>query len=145
MGLLSRLSEWIASLTGGSERDDAEAAPDDATEGAVRDDAGDRGDGPPDDTGSEDDGSPDDAGSTGLDPSAVAETRTTANDDAVDALREVRRSQTAGADADGDRESDPAGGPDPGESDDTEGASDGESVSGSSDTADDTHDGRGES
>lgn len=123
MGLLSRLSEWIASLTGGSERDDAEAAPDDATEGAVQDDAG----------------------STGLDPSAVAETRTTANDDAVDALREVRRSQTAGADADGDRESDPAGGPDPGESDDTEGASDGESVSGSSGTADDTHDGRGES
>lgn len=134
MGLLSRLSEWIASLTGGSERDDAEAAPDDATEGAVQDDAGDQGDGPPDD-----------AGSTGLDPSAVAETRTTANDDAVDALREVRRSQTAGADADGDRESDPAGGPDHGESDDTEGASDGESVSGSSDTADDTHDGRGES
>ena len=94
MGLLSRLSEWIASLTGGSDRGDPEAAPDDATEGGARDDAGDG-----------DDGSPDDNGSTGLDPSAVAETRTTANDDAVDALREVRDSQAKGPEADADAES----------------------------------------
>lgn len=89
MGLLSRLSEWIARLTGGTESEGTEKTSSDAAKAAVSDDG--------DDT---DDGSEHEPDSTGLDPSAVAETRTTANDDAVDALRDVRRSQAMRSDAD---------------------------------------------
>jgi len=74
MGLLSKLRAWIG---GESE---PRADDDDDSRGDA-DDAGD-----PDDTGDE---------PAGLDPNAATETRSAATDDAVDALRDVRRSQAA--------------------------------------------------
>ena len=94
MGLLSRLSEWVASLTGRTETEDIPA---EATESDASDDASDAGNEP------KSDGAP-----SGLDPSAATETRTTANDDAVNALRDVRRSHAAQSDADGPGEADSA-------------------------------------
>ncbi|WP_435074643.1 hypothetical protein [Halorubrum sp. HHNYT27] len=74
MGLLSKLRAWI-----GGESEPA--------------DGGDADD--PDDSGD---------GSTGLDPSAATETRARATDDAVDALRDVRRSrEAASADESGEQ------------------------------------------
>jgi DNA-directed RNA polymerase delta subunit len=72
MGLLSKLRAWI----GGDEADDRPADAETAGEDATAAD--------PDDD-------PDEQ--SGLDPSAANETRTAATDDAVDALRDVRRSQ----------------------------------------------------
>ncbi|MFC7323076.1 hypothetical protein ACFQMF_00625 [Halorubrum rutilum] len=85
MGLLSRLRAWIAGTAG----DDESAASSTDSEGAATAEDGESAGG-------------DEA--TGLDPSAATETRTAATDDAVDALRDVRRSQEA-APADGDADS----------------------------------------
>ncbi|WP_144797087.1 hypothetical protein [Halorubrum depositum] len=79
MGLLSRLRAWIAGDLGGDEAGEppAEDASDDESDA---------------------DGEP-----AGLDPDAANETRTAATDDAVDALRDVRRSRDAdGPTEDGD-------------------------------------------
>ncbi|WP_094531299.1 hypothetical protein [Halorubrum halodurans] len=83
MGLLTALREWIAGLLGGSEAEDANDAPDDGTAGSAPDD-------------------PDAGAADRLDPGAVTETRSTATDDAVDKLREVRRAapERAGDDED---------------------------------------------
>ena len=85
MGLLSRLTTWIADLFGETEADEATAD-----------------DRPTDEA--EDDG--EDGESGALDPAAVTETRTAATDDAVDALRDVRRSQETAATADDGVDSD---------------------------------------
>ena len=77
MGLLSKLRAWIAGTAG----DDESAAP-----------STDPGDEEPTESG-ESGESGEKAEATGLDPSAATETRTAATDDAVDALRDVRRSQ----------------------------------------------------
>ena len=93
MGLLSKLRAWIGGESGSG------------AEGGA-DSRGDADDDDPADTGDE---------PTGLDPNAATETRSAATDDAVDALRDVRRSQTAdppdervdepeGSDAGGDRD-----------------------------------------
>ena len=87
MGLLSKLSAWIAERSGGAETEKTEQADDDGDPGADSD---------------TEETEADSAGST-LDPSAATETRTPATDDAVDALRDVRRSQetpSAGNDTD---------------------------------------------
>jgi len=73
MGLLSRLRAWI-----GGEGDDRPADADPAGEDAAE-------------SAADSDDDPDEP--TGLDPSAATETRSAATDDAVDALRDVRRSQ----------------------------------------------------
>ena len=92
MGLLSKLRAWIAGTAG----DDESAASSTDPEGA---------------TTAEDGESAEKAEATGLDPSAATETRTAATDDAVDALRDVRRSQEVastdeGADPDEDASDD---------------------------------------
>ncbi|MFC7186273.1 hypothetical protein [Halorubrum yunnanense] len=74
MGLLSRLRTWIFGATG----DDESAGPPTDAEGDTEADT----------AGSDEE-------PTGLDPGAATETRTAATDDAVDALRDVRRSQEA--------------------------------------------------
>jgi len=91
MGLLSKLRAWIAGTAG----DDESAAS-----------STDPGDGKTTESGE----SAEKAEATGLDPSAATETRTAATDDAVDALRDVRRSEEvapADADADSDADTDP--------------------------------------
>lgn len=90
MGLLSRLRAWLGGGSGAATEDEA----DDATD----DDEPESGDPAPGDAASGDADDP-----TGLDPSAATETRTAANDDAVDALRDVRRSHETSA-SDGDAE-----------------------------------------
>lgn len=92
MGLLSRLRAWIGGGLGRDETGEppAEEASDDESDA---------------------DGEP-----AGLDPDAATETRTAATDDAVDALRDVRRSRGAdGPTEDGDStaESDPTDEDDP--------------------------------
>ena len=90
MGLLSRLRAWI----GGSTSDGESAASEADAESAAEDDTAER----------------DESDPTGLDPSAATETRTAATDDAVDALRDVRRSSQAAPDgesADGPTEHPP--------------------------------------
>ncbi|OYR42331.1 hypothetical protein DJ82_02805 [Halorubrum sp. Ib24] len=91
MGLLSRLRAWIGTVFGGDERGESPA------EGTADDESG----------ADESDADGSDAGDepTGLDPSAATETRTAATDDAVDALRDVRRSHD-GAPAGGETEVD---------------------------------------
>ena len=74
MGLLSKLRAWI----GGESGSGAEGGADSRGDGDADDDPADTGDEP-----------------TGLDPNAATETRSAATDDAVDALRDVRRSQAA--------------------------------------------------
>ncbi|GAB7008958.1 hypothetical protein [Halorubrum trueperi] len=74
MGLISRLTAWIGDLFGGSDGDSS--SPDDAD--ASEADAEDRRD-----------------GDARLDPAAATETRVSATDDPVDALRDVRKSQEA--------------------------------------------------
>lgn len=70
MGPLSRLRAWIAGAFG----------------------SGDTGESPSGEDAADDDDESD-ADPTGLDPSAATETRAGATDDAVDALRDVRRSR----------------------------------------------------
>lgn len=77
MGPLSRLRAWLGELFGGTDGDDPETderstAEESAGEGDSDSDAGDR-----------------------LDPSAAAETRAAATDDAVNALRDVRQNGPA--------------------------------------------------
>ena len=79
MGLLSKLSAWIADLSGGTEAAETTETDDGETAGASEDS----------DT---DEGSTNGTAAT-LDPGATTETRTAPTDDAVDALRDVRRSQ----------------------------------------------------
>ncbi|RAW46841.1 hypothetical protein DQW50_00115 [Halorubrum sp. 48-1-W] len=105
MGLLTTLREWVGGLLGGSAEADDEA--DEADEGT----AGSESTKP---TGPDDDR---------LDPGAVTETRSTANDDAVDKLREIQ--QTAPG-AESDDETDPVGsGADDGTDSTESGADDG--------------------
>ena len=92
MGLLSRLRAWIVGTAG----DDESAAS--STD-------------PGEEETTESGESAEKAEATGLDPSAATETRTAATDDAVDALRDVRRSQEVastdeGADPDEDASAD---------------------------------------
>lgn len=96
MGLLSRLTTWIADLFGGTEADEATA--DDRPTDEAKDGEGD-----------EDD---EDDENGALDPAAVTETRTAATDDAVDALRDVRRSQETAATTDDGVDSDSNSAPD---------------------------------
>ena len=98
MGLLSKLRAWIAGTAG----DDESAAS--STD-------------PGDEETTESGESGKKAEATGLDPSAATETRTAATDDAVDALRDVRRSQEAAPaddDASDDGDGDDAGSEDAG-------------------------------
>ena len=83
MGLLTTLREWFGGLLGSSGEGDDEAD---------EEKAGSESAGP---AGSDEDR---------LDPGAVTETRSTANDDAVDKLREVRRGPP---DSGSDDETDP--------------------------------------
>ncbi|MDZ5812204.1 hypothetical protein U4E84_12715 [Halorubrum sp. AD140] len=80
MGVLSRLRAWISGASEGDETSDAPAEESPGDEGAADDEP------------------------AGLDPNAATETRTvTATDDAVDALRDVRRSHADDASDEGDR------------------------------------------
>jgi hypothetical protein len=100
MGLLSKLRAWIGGESGST-----------TEEGADGREEGDGGDTEkPSDA---DDPAADEP--TGLDPNAATETRTAATDDAVDALRDVRRSQaTASANEREDEAADEPDGPDAG-------------------------------
>ena len=100
MGPLSRLRAWLGDLFGGTDGDSpASESRSTAEESARQDDT--------------------DGGAAGrLDPNAATETRTEATDDAVDALRDVRRNRsTPGAD---DAET-PGAGAEPSDGDPTDG------------------------
>ncbi|EMA67855.1 hypothetical protein C461_09009 [Halorubrum aidingense JCM 13560] len=81
MGLFSKLAEWAANVFGGG--DDDGSTVEDGTGEADETDRTDKTDGPDGTGGSSD----------RLDPGAATERRAAATDDAVDALRDVRRSQ----------------------------------------------------
>ncbi|WP_418286610.1 hypothetical protein [Halorubrum sp. DTA46] len=86
MGLLTRLSAWLADLFGGG---NGEESPDASAKGDA-----DRGEG--DRTGAAE------GPSSGLDPNATTEVRTDTTDDAVDALRDLRQARnTASGSNDG--------------------------------------------
>ncbi|GAA0527856.1 hypothetical protein SAMN04488066_1394 [Halorubrum aquaticum] len=87
MGLLTALREWIGGLLGSGPEE-----PDDAADGEA---AGSEPEGPDDDR---------------LDPGAVKETRSAATDDAVDKLREVRRTGSSEAADDDEEPIDPSAG-----------------------------------
>jgi|AntRauMinimDraft_4_1070384.scaffolds.fasta_scaffold00238_13 hypothetical protein len=80
MGLLSKLTGWTANLFGGGDSDGSTAEDETDETDEAADSAGDR-DGPDEHTVDR------------LDPGAATERRAAATDDAVDALRDVRRSQ----------------------------------------------------
>ncbi len=80
MGVLDRLRDWLDGLGG---TDDGSTTTDGTATGSSTDVTG-----PADDEDGQSDGEAD----SGLDPSAVTETRSTATDDTVAALRDVRNS-----------------------------------------------------
>jgi len=102
MGLLSRLRAWIGGVLSGDGTGEspAEESGDDESDGT--------GESPAEESGDDESDAADEP--AGLDPSAATETRTAATDDAVDALRDVRRSRQA---EDSTDESDSTDGGDP--------------------------------
>ena len=115
MGLLSRLRAWIGGVLGGDEGGESPVDGSDA-------DGTDAGESDADQSGADDE-------PTGLDPNATTETRTAATDDAVDALRDVRRSRD-GAPAGGESEGDADWGGDADGGGDAHGGADGDESNG---------------
>lgn len=114
MGFFSKLAEWTANVFGGGDGDGSTGGGGDGSTGEDGDGSTGR-----DETGEADEtdrtdktDGPDGTGGSSdrLDPGAATERRTAATDDAVDALRDVRRSQ-------GEREADRSGGDPPADRD----------------------------